>query len=68
MAKRTLTIRKNSDGTVTIGSGRYVEHVDVKTKTPEKKFEAVKWAILTAGFYFSEEVEKMVREVVDYYQ
>ena len=26
MAKRTLTIRKNSDGTVTIGSGRYVEH------------------------------------------
>lgn len=66
MRKRTLSIRKNSDGTVTIfaQNPKYVESIDIRELYPEEKYEKIKWAILTAGFAFSEEVERMVREQI----
>jgi transglutaminase-like putative cysteine protease len=62
MAQQTLSVRKNADGTMTIRSGKYKESVEIRSKTPFEKFEAVKWAILTAGFAFTEEVEEIVRK------
>jgi zona occludens toxin (predicted ATPase) len=65
MAEKTLSVRRNADGTVTIRSERYRESVDVRSKTPWEKYEAVKWAIITAGFTFSEEVEELVRKELE---
>lgn len=66
MTARILTVRKNTDGTVTVqsrgGAHKYIEHVDVRTLPPTQKFEKIKWAILTAGFAFTEDVEDMVRD------
>lgn len=63
MAEKILTLRRNRDGTVTIRSGRYREHVDVRFKGPFDTYEAIKWAIITAGFSLSEqEIERMVRQ------
>ena len=67
MAKKTLSVRKNADGTVTIKSGGYVENIDVRAKTPWQKYDAVKWAILTAGYVFTGEIEKMVRKELDWW-
>lgn len=68
MAKRNLSIRRNADGTVTISSGHYRESFEIRSKTPVEKFESVKWAIIGAGFAFSEQTEKMVRKELDYWQ
>lgn len=62
MAKKSFTIRKSKNGIVTIKSGGYIESIDVRDKTPPQKFERIRWAILTAGFAFTEDVEKMVRK------
>jgi hypothetical protein len=61
MGEKTISVRKSKSGIVTIKSGGYVESIDVRMKTPPQKFEAVRWAILTAGFVFTEDIEKMVR-------
>ena len=61
MAERVLTLKRNEDGTVTIQSGRYREHVDVRFKGPFDTYEAIKWAIITAGFSLpEEEIEELV--------
>ena len=65
MAKKTFTIRKSQSGIVTIKSGGYIESIDLRDKRPPEKFEAVRWAILTAGFAFTEEVEKIVRKELE---
>jgi hypothetical protein len=62
MAERTLSIRKNADETVTIKSVKYVESVDTRDKTPLEKYEMVRWAVITAGFDFTPEIEEIVRK------
>ena len=62
MGERTLSVRKNADNTITISSGTYRESVDIQSKTPFEKYEAVKWAIITAGFEFTDAVERMVQK------
>jgi len=62
MAQKTLTVRKNSDETVTIRCGRYVESFDLRFKSPWDKYEYVRSAIVTAGFVFTDEIEKMVQK------
>jgi hypothetical protein len=62
MRKKTLTVRKNRDGTITIRSDRYVEHVDTRGKLPWEKYEIVKWAIVTARIPFTAEIEEIVRD------
>lgn len=64
MAKKSLIVRKNSDGTFTIRADHYVEHIDLRAKTPDQKYESIKWAILTAGFAFSPQIERIVRHEV----
>jgi|RhiMethySRZTD1v2_1073278.scaffolds.fasta_scaffold23651_4 hypothetical protein len=68
MGVRTLNIRRNADGTVTISSGGYKESINVREKTPEEKYDAVKWAILTAGFAYSEQIEELVREELGFWK
>lgn len=58
--KRALTIRRNRDNTVTIRgplpSGRkYVEHVGLEGKGPYEQWEAVRIAVMTAGFRIPED-------------
>jgi len=67
MAQKTLKIRRNADGTVTISSGGYKESIDVRAKDPWQKFDAVKWAILTAGFAFTPQIEDLVRKELNLY-
>jgi hypothetical protein len=62
MAERVLSVRRNQDGTMTISAGGYRESVEIRSKTPWEKYEAVRWAILTAGFAFTEDVEELVRK------
>lgn len=63
MTQKVLTLKRNGDGTVTIRSGRYREHVDVRFKGPFDTYEAIKWAIITAGFSFDDaEIEQMVMQ------
>jgi len=40
----------------------------VREKTPEEKYDAVKWAILTAGFAYSEQIEELVREELGFWK
>lgn len=60
MAKRTLSVRKNADETVTIKLGKYVESVNIAEKSPFERYESVRWAIITAGLEYTNEVDKMV--------
>lgn len=62
MGKKTLSVRKNSDGTVTISAGRYKESIEIRSKTPSEKLEAVRWVILTVGLVYSKDVENMVKD------
>lgn len=62
MAARTLTVRRNRDETVTIRSGRYIESIDIRFKSPYEKYEYIRSAIVTAGFEFTPHVEEMVRK------
>lgn len=61
MAKKKLTVRKNADGTVTVRGDNYIEHFATQGRVPAEMFEIVRWGILTAGFFFSEEIERMVK-------
>ncbi len=64
MAQRTLTVRKNADGTVTIRGGRYVESFNLEFKSHWDKYEYIRSAIITAGFTYTEEIEEMVRKEI----
>jgi phosphoribosylformylglycinamidine (FGAM) synthase-like amidotransferase family enzyme len=60
MAQRTLSVRKNADETVTIKANNYVESVDISVKSVFEKYEAVRWAIITAGFSYTDEIDNLV--------
>lgn len=67
MAKRTLSIRQNKDGTITINSGHYRENIEIRFKSAVQKYDYVRWAIITAGFEFSAETELLVRKELDFW-
>jgi hypothetical protein len=43
-----------------VKAGGYVESIEIHSKTPSERVEAVRWAVITAGFEYSETVEEMV--------
>lgn len=63
--RKTVSIKKNSDGTITVSSGGYKEQVDTRFKEVGTIFEEIKWAIIGAGIPFSLEIEELVREVLE---
>lgn len=64
--RRTLSVKKNADRTLTIRASAqgssYVEHFTLDSKGPYEVFEAAKWSLITAGFSVDEEeLAEMVR-------
>jgi len=59
MAKLDIKVRKNADGTATIRVGRYVEHLDAHL-SPMEAFDAVKWALVTAGVPLSDDTTEEI--------
>jgi hypothetical protein len=57
-----LEIQKNSDGSITISTPNFSKNVWLRSKPPQEKFEAVRAAILEAGFAFTGKIEKKVRK------
>lgn len=62
MAEKTLKIRRNKDGTMTISSGPYSESFSLHDKNSWQKFEAARWAILALGFAFTPQIERLVKK------
>ncbi len=62
MMRFGFNIRKSSNGTVRILTPKTVWTVeDLPRLSFEERVEKVKWSLLTAGFVWSEEVEKYAR-------
>lgn len=52
--KRSFTVRRHVDGTVTFKSERYIEHIDVRHLGLLETYEALKYAAITAGLSLNE--------------
>lgn len=67
IAKPKLKIKKKENGNVIITDEcGYNRTVVVRILTPWEKIEAIRVAILEAGFVWSERVEKQVRKELNY--
>lgn len=62
MPQGELSVVKNPDGTVTITGNNFVTVLEIRWKSPQKKLEAVRTAILFEGYAYTEKVERMVRK------
>jgi len=65
VARKTLVLRKNKDGTVTLRcpETHYVEHIDVSNKGFMETYDAVRFAAITAGFHpTDEDLQELFRE------
>lgn len=68
MAKKSFSVRRNADGTVTFKTrkpnGRwYYEHIDVQHKGMLETYDAIRYAAVTAGLSLSEPLlEDLLRE------
>lgn len=61
MAVKTLNIRHNADGTITISANNYRESIEVEGKSENELFECARYAIICAGFDFSADTERLLR-------
>jgi len=61
MAVKTLNIRHNADGTMTIAANNYRESFEVEGKSEDELFDCAKFAIISAGFDFSADLERLLR-------
>lgn len=61
--KRSFTLRRNSDGTVTFRSGKYIEHFDPREKGLMETYEHIRIAAVTAGLSLSQPLlEELLHE------
>lgn len=61
--KKTFTIRRNKDETITFRYGGYVEHLGIEGKGMLQIYEGIKYAAITAGLSLTEEtLEELLRE------
>jgi len=64
VSKKSFTLRRNKDGTVTFRCGRYVESFDARDKGLLETYEYIRVAAVTAGLSLSEEsLADLMREV-----
>jgi hypothetical protein len=64
--KMQVFIQKNSDGTWNVGTGGFSRTLWIRALTPEKKFEAVREAILEEGLVFTEKMEKKIKKELNF--
>jgi hypothetical protein len=50
-----LKLISNADGTLTLRRDRYIETIDLREKSPFERYEAIRWAALTAGVQLDED-------------
>jgi hypothetical protein len=63
VGERTVTLRRNRDGTLTVRVGRAVEHVSTEARSHGQVFDAVRYAIISKGVYLPEhEVASLLYE------
>jgi hypothetical protein len=63
VTQKTVTVRKNKDGTITVRVGNNVEHVSTESRAHGDIFDAVKYAIIAQGVYLSDvEVTELIQE------
>lgn len=63
MARKTFTIKRHGDGTVTFRSGRYVENIDIRYKGMLETYEAIKYAAISAHIVLNQDtLEEVLRE------
>lgn len=55
MSRKTVSLRRNADGTATFRYEGYVQHVDVANLGLLETYEHVKFAAICAGLQLSEE-------------
>lgn len=65
MAVKTLNIRHNADGTITIAANNYRESIEVDGKTDMELYECAKFAIISAGFDFTDEIGSLLRSELE---
>lgn len=49
-----ISVRKNSDGTITVRVGKAIEHVDPRFKEKGQAFDCVKYALISKGASFED--------------
>ena len=54
MAVKTVKVRRNADGTMTVRVGRSVEHISTDARSHAQVFDAVRYAIISKGIYLPE--------------
>jgi hypothetical protein len=64
LTKKTFTIRRNKDGTVTFRTKTFVEHFDGRDKGMLETYEYIKTLAVTAGISLNQEtLEELLRDV-----
>lgn len=59
-----ITIAKTRNGSIMILIDNHPRYIDLKSKTPDEKMEAIKQAVLAEGFVWTEELERHAEEIV----
>ena len=59
-----LTIEKRRNGTIEVSGKGFKTVVDIRPKTPAEKLEAVRTAVLLAGYAWSKDVEKRAKKAI----
>lgn len=62
MSQKTLSVCKNTNGTVTVSDDRCTTVVDIRKLEPKERLEAVRWAVLMGGHVYTTKIERMVRK------
>jgi hypothetical protein len=61
--RKTVTLRKNRDGTVLLRAGRYVESFDPFHLTKDELVDRVRWIAITGNVSMSEDsIRDLLRE------
>jgi hypothetical protein len=59
-----LIIEKKRNGTIEVSGKGFNTVVDIRPKTPEEKLEAVRTAVLLAGYVWTKDVEKRAKKAI----
>lgn len=64
MVRKSIQVSRLADGTYKIRTGRYVEFISGSDKTKGEVFDAVKWALVAAGFPLSDiEITELLQQI-----
>lgn len=59
--QKGLSIERGRNGTIELFNDSFWAEIEIRALPPQKKFEAVRTAILEKGLVFTEKIEKKLR-------